>query len=200
MISFALVSAVKIRPKEGDTYFDVIAVVDPVTRDAQKLAPLLLVGRRALCHPGLGPYSCVPIVLDRLLFHLWPGPQEAGQRQLARLHELPVETVGDSSEEVRALTSCACIILSLHPVSSLGAFFYALFHTCLQYFCHMFLSLLGNLFVHLWLTVYCTSCRATLFGFLTRCPLLLLVPNVGIESRDPSVDQETIQRSIITKE
>ncbi|XP_028250934.1 UDP-glucose:glycoprotein glucosyltransferase 1 isoform X2 [Parambassis ranga] len=36
-------SAVKIRPKEGDVYFDVIAVVDPVTRDAQKLAPLLLV-------------------------------------------------------------------------------------------------------------------------------------------------------------
>lgn len=38
-------SAVKIRPKEGDIYFDVVAVVDPVTRDAQKLAPLLLVGR-----------------------------------------------------------------------------------------------------------------------------------------------------------
>ena len=37
-------SAVKIRPKEGDVYFDVVAVVDPVTRDAQKLAPLLLVG------------------------------------------------------------------------------------------------------------------------------------------------------------
>lgn len=37
-------SAVKIRPREGDVYFDVIAVVDPVTRDAQKLAPLLLVG------------------------------------------------------------------------------------------------------------------------------------------------------------
>uniref|UniRef100_A0A671YK67 UDP-glucose ceramide glucosyltransferase-like 1 n=1 Tax=Sparus aurata TaxID=8175 RepID=A0A671YK67_SPAAU len=36
-------SAVKIRPREGDVYFDVIAVVDPVTRDAQKLAPLLLV-------------------------------------------------------------------------------------------------------------------------------------------------------------
>lgn len=36
-------SAVKIRPKEGDVYFDVVAVVDPVTRDAQKLAPLLLV-------------------------------------------------------------------------------------------------------------------------------------------------------------
>lgn len=34
----------KIRPKEGDVYFDVVAVVDPVTRDAQKLAPLLLVG------------------------------------------------------------------------------------------------------------------------------------------------------------
>lgn len=37
-------SAVKIRPKEGDMYFDLVAVVDPVTRDAQKLAPLLLVG------------------------------------------------------------------------------------------------------------------------------------------------------------
>uniref|UniRef100_H2UQ26 UDP-glucose ceramide glucosyltransferase-like 1 n=1 Tax=Takifugu rubripes TaxID=31033 RepID=H2UQ26_TAKRU len=36
-------SAVKIRPKEGDMYFDVVAVVDPVTREAQKLAPLLLV-------------------------------------------------------------------------------------------------------------------------------------------------------------
>ncbi|XP_061600047.1 UDP-glucose:glycoprotein glucosyltransferase 1 isoform X2 [Cololabis saira] len=36
-------SAVKIRPTEGDVYFDVVAVVDPVTRDAQKLAPLLLV-------------------------------------------------------------------------------------------------------------------------------------------------------------
>ncbi|KAF7667496.1 hypothetical protein LDENG_00056440 [Lucifuga dentata] len=36
-------SAVKIRPKEGDVYFDVVAVVDPVTRDAQKLAPLLSV-------------------------------------------------------------------------------------------------------------------------------------------------------------
>ncbi|XP_008310365.1 UDP-glucose:glycoprotein glucosyltransferase 1 isoform X2 [Cynoglossus semilaevis] len=36
-------SAVKIRPKEGDMYFDVVAVVDPVTRDAQKLAPLLTV-------------------------------------------------------------------------------------------------------------------------------------------------------------
>ncbi|XP_036410069.1 UDP-glucose:glycoprotein glucosyltransferase 1 isoform X2 [Megalops cyprinoides] len=36
-------SAVKIRPTEGEVYFDVVAVVDPVTRDAQKLAPLLLV-------------------------------------------------------------------------------------------------------------------------------------------------------------
>uniref|UniRef100_A0A8C2HCR5 UDP-glucose glycoprotein glucosyltransferase 1 n=1 Tax=Cyprinus carpio TaxID=7962 RepID=A0A8C2HCR5_CYPCA len=36
-------SAVKIRPKEEEVYFDVVAVVDPVTRDAQKLAPLLLV-------------------------------------------------------------------------------------------------------------------------------------------------------------
>ncbi|KAG1934951.1 UDP-glucose:glycoprotein glucosyltransferase 1 isoform X1 [Pimephales promelas] len=36
-------SAVKIRPKEEEVYFDVVAVLDPVTRDAQKLAPLLLV-------------------------------------------------------------------------------------------------------------------------------------------------------------
>lgn len=36
-------SAVKIRPKEGEVYFDVVAVVDPVTRDAQKLAPFLMV-------------------------------------------------------------------------------------------------------------------------------------------------------------
>ncbi|KAM8834331.1 UDP-glucose:glycoprotein glucosyltransferase 1 isoform 1-T1 [Synchiropus picturatus] len=36
-------SAVKIRPKEGDVYFDVVAIVDPVTRDAQKLAPFLSV-------------------------------------------------------------------------------------------------------------------------------------------------------------
>ncbi|XP_054981511.1 UDP-glucose:glycoprotein glucosyltransferase 1 isoform X2 [Sorex araneus] len=36
-------SAIKLRPKEGETYFDVVAVVDPVTRDAQRLAPLLSV-------------------------------------------------------------------------------------------------------------------------------------------------------------
>ncbi|XP_058471290.1 UDP-glucose:glycoprotein glucosyltransferase 1 isoform X1 [Solea solea] len=41
-------SAVKIRPKEGDVYFDVVAVVDPVTRDAQKLAPLLVVLRQLI--------------------------------------------------------------------------------------------------------------------------------------------------------
>lgn len=42
-LSFLLFSAVKLRPKEGETYFDVVAIVDPVTRDAQRLAPLLLV-------------------------------------------------------------------------------------------------------------------------------------------------------------
>ncbi|KAI1882729.1 hypothetical protein AGOR_G00237940 [Albula goreensis] len=36
-------SAVKLRPSEGEVYFDVVAVVDPVTRDAQKLAPFLMV-------------------------------------------------------------------------------------------------------------------------------------------------------------
>lgn len=38
----------KIRPEEGDVYFDVVAVVDPVTREAQRLAPLLTV-RRLVC-------------------------------------------------------------------------------------------------------------------------------------------------------
>lgn len=36
-------SAIKLRPKEWETYFDIVAVVDPVTREAQRLAPLLLV-------------------------------------------------------------------------------------------------------------------------------------------------------------
>ncbi|XP_037705016.1 UDP-glucose:glycoprotein glucosyltransferase 1 isoform X2 [Choloepus didactylus] len=36
-------SAIKLRPKEGETYFDVVAVIDPVTREAQRLASLLLV-------------------------------------------------------------------------------------------------------------------------------------------------------------
>lgn len=40
-------SAIKLKPKEGETYFDVVAVVDPVTREAQRLAPLLLVGTTA---------------------------------------------------------------------------------------------------------------------------------------------------------
>ena len=41
---FDLCSAIKMRPKEGETYFDVVVVIDPVTREAQRLAPLLLVG------------------------------------------------------------------------------------------------------------------------------------------------------------
>nr|XP_014343631.1 PREDICTED: UDP-glucose:glycoprotein glucosyltransferase 1 [Latimeria chalumnae] len=36
-------SAIKLRPKEGTVYFDVVAIVDPATRDAQRLAPLLTV-------------------------------------------------------------------------------------------------------------------------------------------------------------
>uniref|UniRef100_A0A452TRT4 UDP-glucose ceramide glucosyltransferase-like 1 n=1 Tax=Ursus maritimus TaxID=29073 RepID=A0A452TRT4_URSMA len=43
VLSFDLCSAIKMRPKEGETYFDVVAVIDPVTREAQRLAPLLLV-------------------------------------------------------------------------------------------------------------------------------------------------------------
>ncbi|XP_058520351.1 UDP-glucose:glycoprotein glucosyltransferase 1 [Ochotona princeps] len=36
-------SAIKLRPTEGETYFDVLAVIDPATREAQRLTPLLLV-------------------------------------------------------------------------------------------------------------------------------------------------------------
>ncbi|XP_039203087.1 UDP-glucose:glycoprotein glucosyltransferase 1 isoform X2 [Crotalus tigris] len=36
-------SAIKLRPKEGEIYFDVVAIVDPATREAQRLAPLLMV-------------------------------------------------------------------------------------------------------------------------------------------------------------
>lgn len=47
VLSFDLCSAIKLRPKEGETYFDVMAVIDPVTRESQRLAPLLLVGTAA---------------------------------------------------------------------------------------------------------------------------------------------------------
>lgn len=47
------------RPKEGETYFDVVAVIDPVTREAQRLAPLLLVGMASeavhICPKGHWP-------------------------------------------------------------------------------------------------------------------------------------------------
>ncbi|XP_056420029.1 UDP-glucose:glycoprotein glucosyltransferase 1 isoform X2 [Hyla sarda] len=36
-------SAIKIRPKEGMMYFEVVAIVDPVTKAAQRMAPLLMV-------------------------------------------------------------------------------------------------------------------------------------------------------------
>ncbi|XP_075057628.1 UDP-glucose:glycoprotein glucosyltransferase 1 isoform X2 [Mixophyes fleayi] len=36
-------SVIKVRPKEGMMYYEVVAIVDPVTKAAQKLAPLLLV-------------------------------------------------------------------------------------------------------------------------------------------------------------
>uniref|UniRef100_UPI00398E35CF UDP-glucose:glycoprotein glucosyltransferase 1 isoform X2 n=1 Tax=Pristiophorus japonicus TaxID=55135 RepID=UPI00398E35CF len=36
-------SAIKLRPKEEQVYFEVMAITDPVTRDAQRLSPFLLV-------------------------------------------------------------------------------------------------------------------------------------------------------------
>lgn len=56
-------SAVKIRPKEEEVYFDIVAVVDPVTRDAQKLAPLLLVTPSALNTYILVPFLHLGIFL-----------------------------------------------------------------------------------------------------------------------------------------
>ncbi|XP_069069835.1 UDP-glucose:glycoprotein glucosyltransferase 1 isoform X1 [Pleurodeles waltl] len=41
-------SVIKLRPKEGLTYFDVVAIVDPVTREAQRLSPLLTVLRQVI--------------------------------------------------------------------------------------------------------------------------------------------------------
>lgn len=38
----------KVRPKEEEVYFDVVAIMDPATRAAQKLAPLLIVSGKVL--------------------------------------------------------------------------------------------------------------------------------------------------------
>lgn len=54
---FDLCSAIKLKPKEGETYFDVVAVIDPVTREAQRLAPLLLVGTTAEAMPVFCPHD-----------------------------------------------------------------------------------------------------------------------------------------------
>jgi hypothetical protein len=54
---FDLCSAIKLKPKEGETYFDVVAVIDPVTREAQRLAPLLLVGTTAEAMPMFCPHD-----------------------------------------------------------------------------------------------------------------------------------------------
>lgn len=36
-------SVLHLSPREDEVFFDVVATVDPLTRDAQKLAPLLIV-------------------------------------------------------------------------------------------------------------------------------------------------------------
>lgn len=36
-------SVLMLSPREDEVFFDVVATVDPLTRDAQKLAPLLIV-------------------------------------------------------------------------------------------------------------------------------------------------------------
>ncbi|XP_078224542.1 UDP-glucose:glycoprotein glucosyltransferase 2 isoform X4 [Callithrix jacchus] len=41
-------SVIKMNPQENDTFFDVIAIVDPLTREAQKMAQLLIVLRKII--------------------------------------------------------------------------------------------------------------------------------------------------------
>lgn len=40
---FCFCSVVKINPQENDMFFDVTAVVDPLTREAQRMAQILIV-------------------------------------------------------------------------------------------------------------------------------------------------------------
>lgn len=107
-------SAVKIRPKEGDVYFDVVAVVDPVTRDAQKLAPLLSVGLDSvigLDEPSLSVQLTTVLCPIANLFPLYhvsvfhsEGSEAARKRQPEGFHELPVETVRYASKKVKNTT------------------------------------------------------------------------------------------------
>lgn len=42
-------SVLHLSPREDEVFFDVVAIVDPLTREAQKLAPLLIVSAVVNC-------------------------------------------------------------------------------------------------------------------------------------------------------
>lgn len=41
--SVLLLSVLHLSPRENEVFYDVVAVVDPLTREAQKMSPLLIV-------------------------------------------------------------------------------------------------------------------------------------------------------------
>ncbi|XP_063771592.1 UDP-glucose:glycoprotein glucosyltransferase 1 isoform X2 [Pseudophryne corroboree] len=84
-------SVIKVRPKEGMMYFEVVAIVDPVTKAAQRLAPLLLVFNQIInmnlrvfmnCQPKLSEmplksffrYVLEPEIVFTTDHKLAPGP------------------------------------------------------------------------------------------------------------------------------
>lgn len=44
--SISLLSVLQLSPRENEVFFDVVAIVDPLTRAAQKMSPLLIVSYR----------------------------------------------------------------------------------------------------------------------------------------------------------
>lgn len=88
-LHFFLFSAVKLRPKEGETYFDVVAIVDPVTRDAQRLAPLLLVRSRVVSNfkfPHFGIFLFDYVVTSGFLIICLSFTMHLSVEILIRLH------------------------------------------------------------------------------------------------------------------
>ena len=49
LISACVCSVLHLAPREDEVFYDVVAVVDPLTREAQKLAPLLIVSAHRVC-------------------------------------------------------------------------------------------------------------------------------------------------------
>lgn len=110
-------SAVKIRPKEGDVYFDVVAVVDPVTRDAQKLAPLLSVGLGSIIRaddPANTSVSNLFLVVCHLFVLHGEGFEAACEHQPEGFHELSVQAVRYATKKVKHdRFPFSCVVLDI---------------------------------------------------------------------------------------